>query len=113
MLRAMKRPRRLGWTARSLHSAWIVCVTGCGMSHKLVTAKHSTCRPSEIEITDLQRQGHLETWTATCPTATVHCTATGDDRHVEYRCENASPAPAQTTHEASAAPVNEPSAPRN
>ena len=64
------------------------------MSQKLVTAKHSRCRPSETEITNVERDGSRETWTATCPAATVECTAMGYDREVEYRCVE-TPTPSQ------------------
>jgi hypothetical protein len=61
-------------------------VGGCATSHKLVSARHTPCKYSEIEISQESYAAEEETWVATCGDRTYDCATQAIGNRVQYRC---------------------------
>lgn len=72
-------------------------LSACTAPHTLITARHTTCKPREIQISNLTYSGSDEDWVATCRGHKYLCRTRENGRRLKYGCtlsaEPATPVP--------------------
>ena len=83
--RALERARRLRGIA--LRCAAFSSLLACTAPQTLVTARHTPCKPREIEISELTYSGSTEDWLATCRDLQFRCQTREQGRRLLYSCK--------------------------
>ena len=63
----------------------------CTSPHVLVTARHTPCKPKEIEISGFTQSGFGEDWYASCRDQWYRCTTREQGHRLLYACRRTKP----------------------
>ena len=81
----LERARRLRGFA--LRCAAFSSLLACTAPQTLVTARHTPCKPREIQISELTYSGSTEDWLATCRDLQFRCQTREQGRRLLYSCK--------------------------
>ena len=81
-----QRTRRLPGFALRCAAACSLLIA-CTGAQTLVTARHTPCKPREIQISELTYSGSTEDWLATCRDLQFRCQTREKGRRLLYSCK--------------------------
>jgi hypothetical protein len=92
--------RLLAQTLRGVALRWpllLGLLSACTGPHKLISARHTACKPREILISELTYSGSDEDWKVSCRGRNYRCHTREQGHRLLYGCKlSEAPQPAQT-----------------